>query len=223
MNMFSDVTVVCFDIDWTLIAHSSFQEEETLKLLGLKPDLKFTMQMRFFWDNVSEKLQNGKIVTEELLLYWADIMIPYLKENGIMAKDWLEASIKSDKTELIEGAYEILEYLQNKGYFILATTNWFTKNQIEILKYHNIFHFFEKVYGWDTVCAKPNKKALGNLIDGCNNTSFVLIGDSQYTDIQFANRLKIKSIWYNPNNNKTSRKIVATETIFKLSEIKKYL
>lgn len=223
MNKISGITTVCFDIDWTLVSHDENEEANTLKLLGLEPNDDFTRQIRFFWDNVSKKLQNGRPVTKEYLCLLADRMIPYLRKHDIKPILWLNAANKCCSTKLMEGAEEILDYLQNEGYYLICSTNWFAEEQVKVLKEHGIFYYFEKIYGWDTICAKPNRRALGSFVQNVGNDSIVFVGDSVETDILFANRLGIKSFGINLKHNKNNMDVKSTYNISSLLEIKNYL
>jgi len=124
---------------------------------------------------------------------------------------------------LIDGAYEILEYLQEHGYYIVASTNWFADDQINVLRKLNILQFFERIFGWDTICAKPHRKALYSLMSIHSRDSIVFIGDSVYNDINFANKSRIKSIGLNLKYEEKSEYIKPTAHISNLLEIKKYL
>lgn len=223
MNKISEITTVCFDIDWTLIKHSENQEREVLRLLGLEPSEEFENQVTYFWNNFSKKLQNGQKVEKSKIYRIAEEMIPFLRKINLSAEEWFSLSEKVDDPQLIDGAYEVLEYLQSQGYYIVASTNAFVSEQTKVLKKLNILSFFERIYGWDTICAKPHVKALYSLTSIHSTDAMIFIGDSVYTDINFANKIGIKSIGYNLKYEERENYIKPTVSISNLLEIKRYL
>ena len=223
MNTIAEITTICFDIDWTLVKHSDDIENNVLRKLGLAPNEEFNNQVRYFWDNLSKKLQNGEKVERNKIYSLASEMIPFLSKINLSAEDWFALSDTVDNVELIDGAHEVLDYLHNQGYYIVASTNWFAIDQIKVLKNLGILDFFERVYGWDTICAKPHRNALCSLMDIHLSDSIVFIGDSVYNDISFANKTGIKSIGFNLKYERKSKHIKPTMHINDLLEIKKIL
>lgn len=223
MSKISGITTVCFDIDWTLVKHNPDAEYELLRKLNHEPDPEFRRQALDFWQNVSKKLQNGKRVERQQIYEIAERFIPYLRKLNLTGEEWYHLQATIDFPTLIEGAYEILEYLQNEGYFIVASTNAFVSEQTNVLKKLKILDFFERIYGWDTTCAKPHKRSLDQLLKAHSPDAIIMIGDSVYTDIQLANRLGIKSIGVNLKYEKGLKRIKPTEQISRLEEIGQYL
>jgi len=223
LSKISGITTVCFDIDWTLISHQSDEAHRLLRLLGLEHNHEFEKQVSNFWENLSSQLQNGKPVEKHQVYSIAEKFIPYLREINLSGKQWYNLQCSIDTPELIEGAYEILEYLQNQGYFIVASTNGFIADQMNILKKLDILYFFERIYAWDTTCAKPHARSLYSLLSTHSNDAVIFIGDSVYTDIKLANKLGIKSIGFNLKYKKGQKRIKPTAQISKLHEIKYYL
>lgn len=223
MSKISGITTVCFDIDCTLVNHSLEQEYMLLRNLGFEPDEEFRNQVWYFWDNVAKKLQNGKPVEKEQIYIAAEEMIPYLRKINLSGEEWYKLQSELDTPALIDGAYEILEYLQNEGYFIVASTNAFVSDQMSVLKNLNILQFFDRIHGWDTVCAKPHRKSLFGLISIHSADSIVFIGDSVYTDIHLANKVGVKSIGYNLKYGQWQKHIKPTVHINDLLDIKKHL
>ena len=128
MNKISGITTVSLDIDGTLVKHSEDIEDKVLRILGLKPNEEFNSQVSYFWDNLSKWLQNGQKVERSKVYSLASEMIPFLGKINLSGEDWFILSDTVDNLELIDGAYELLEYLQNKGYYIVASTNWFASD-----------------------------------------------------------------------------------------------
>lgn len=223
MSKISGITTVCFDIDGTLVKHSASQQDDVLRTLGYEPSAEFREQVECFWNNLPKKLQNGKVVEKEKVYRLAESMIPYLRKIRVSGKEWYLLSEKVDKIELIDGAYEILEYLQEQGYYIVASTNTFASYQTNVLKDLKILSFFDRIYGWDTICAKPHRKAIFSLVSMHSTESIIFVGDNVYTDISMANKIGIKSIGYNLQYGDRESYIKPTVHISDLLEIKKHL
>jgi len=223
MSKISGITTICFDIDWTLIKHSKNVEYDMLRTLGFEPDEEFKIQVNNFWNNLSKRLQSGRIVERSNIYDIAFEMIPYLSKINLSAREWYMMSKELDNIQLIDGAYEILEYLREQGYYMVASTNAFVSDQTDVLKRMKILDFFDRIYGWNTICAKPHRKALYSLMNEHSKDSIIFIGDSVYNDIYFANRTSIKSIGYNLEYNDRNEYIKPTAHITHLLEIKKYL
>jgi 2-haloacid dehalogenase len=223
LTKISGILTVCFDIDWTLVKHSEDIENNVLRSLGIEPNVEFSNQVKYFWDNLSNNLQNGKKVEKSKIYKLASEMIPFLRKINLSAEEWYYLSEQADELSLIDGAYEILEYLQEQGYSLVASTNWFVKDQTNVLRNLKILDFFDRIFGWDTICAKPHKNALYSLMSMHTRDSIIFIGDSVYNDIYFANKTKVKSIGYNLKYNERNGHIKPTAHVSNLSEIKKYL
>ncbi|MDF2866294.1 MAG: phosphoglycolate phosphatase [Clostridia bacterium] len=223
MNKISGITTACFDIDWTLVKHTDNQGSAIMRKLGLEPSQEFENQITNFWNKLPKKLQNGQKVEKCKIYSVAEELIPFLREINLSGEEWFRISEEVDEPKLIDGAYEILEYLRNEGYYIVASTNAFVSDQVKVLEKLGILDFFERIYGWDTICAKPHCKALFSLMNIHSTESMIFIGDSVYTDINFANKTGIKSIGYNLKYGDREHHIKPTVNISDLSEIKRYL
>jgi len=85
VNKISGIRTVCFDIDWTLVNHSENIENDVLRSLGLQPNEEFNMQVKYFWDNLSRRLQNGQKVERNKIYSLITEMIPFLSEINLSA------------------------------------------------------------------------------------------------------------------------------------------
>ncbi|MDD2376631.1 MAG: HAD family hydrolase [Clostridia bacterium] len=223
MNKISRISTVCFNIEGTLVKHSENIENDVLRTLGLELSEEFNDQVRYFWDNLSKRLQKGQIVERDKIYTLVTEMIPYLSKINLSAEEWFSLSDEVDNAKLIDGVYEILEYLQEQGYYIIALTNWFTFNQFDVLKKLKIFDCFERIFRWDKICVKPHRKELYSLSNTQFRDSIVFIGDCVRNDIKFANNFHIKSTGYKLKYNERSEYFKPTVHIANLLEIKKYL
>lgn len=127
----------------------------------------------------------------------------------------------------IDGAYETLEYLSNKGYYIIIATNGpkiATKDKLLKIKCIN---FVNEILSADMFgYMKPSieffegiKKELNNY----NTKEFLIIGDSLKSDVGFAMNCNFDSCWLNRNYEKISNDYKPTIIINKLCELKDIL
>lgn len=127
----------------------------------------------------------------------------------------------------IEGAYETLNYLSDKGYYIIIATNGpkvATKDKI--LKI-NCINFVNEILSADMFgYMKPNKEFFEGIKKTLNNYNvdeYLIIGDSLKSDIGFAMKCNFDSCWFNKNNEKLGNEYKPTMTINKLKELIKIL
>lgn len=127
----------------------------------------------------------------------------------------------------IDGGYEALKYLSNKGYYIIIATNGpkiATKDKLLKIKCIN---FVNEILSADMFgYMKPSieffegiKKVLNNY----NVEEYLIIGDSLKSDVGFAMNCNFDSCWFNRNNEKLSNNYKPTIIINKLSELKDIL
>ena len=109
--------------------------------------------------------------------------------------------------------------LQSK-YELVVLTNWFEYQQKQRLKNANLYKYFKKVYGTETVKIKPNKEAFelarGNVLPN----ECVMIGDNFEIDIKGAINAGLEAIFYNRKNIDVSKKY---KSIYKFEELKEIL
>jgi len=202
MNIFSGVNRVIFDLDGTLISHGKDNEAiEIAHLLGIPITNNFIVEVnRFFLKN--ERELKYKRITREYYEYLIGYMIPTLKKEGRTGAQFLLAVTNSPGTILMDGAKETLDYLYNKGYVIVASTNWFANEQAKVLKKLKILEYFERIYGWDDNYPKPDERAFLRCLDYREPKENVFIGDSAVNDIAPAKRLGIYTVGFNIDRDK---------------------
>ena len=127
------------------------------------------------------------------------------------------------QTEVVEGAFEILRYLNGKGYFLGIITNGFEEVQQIKLHRSGLNRFFRQVVTSDSSDArKPSAKIFEYALYVCNASydSSIMIGDNYLTDIQGAMRVDLDCIHYNPNGDESSSNVLQ---ISDLLDLRKYL
>lgn len=223
MNRFSGVYRVIFDLDNTLIKHD-FEKENLLiaKHLGLKDGAEFKNQLDNMFKNVSKYIRN-KIVTEDYFVSVMENIMPILKETGVTGRELPCLIDKYHSGTLMDGAREVLQYLSDEGYQIVAFTNWFGYYQLNILKKLGISGYFERIYGWDDYYPKPNHFAMVRALEGTEAKDNVMIGDELQGDVILPKSLGVKTIGFNIDYTKSKNVIRADADVTRLIDIKKYL
>lgn len=223
MTIFSGVKRIMFDLDGTLIKHNFEQENLGLaKHFGMQGNEEFRCQlMNMFATNI-EYVKNRK-VSRILFASVIERTMPILSTIGVSGVNLLDAIDEYHSGVLMNNAKEVLEYLYNKGYEIVACTNWFYNSQLKILRKLGISDYFERIYSWDEYYAKPSRYAMERALNNTEPKENVLIGDSAYTDIAYAKKYGVWSIGFNVDYEKYNSKVKADVDIADLIEIKKYL
>ncbi len=125
----------------------------------------------------------------------------------------------------VDGAFEILDYLKEKGYKLYATTNGLSTTQYRRIKESGLEPYFDKVFvSEDANHQKPEKEYFDFVIENIpekDKSKILVIGDSQSSDILGAINSGFDSCWYNPE--KTKPKYESTYEINCLEQLKNIL
>jgi HAD superfamily hydrolase (TIGR01549 family) len=177
----------------------------------------------FLGINLKKKKQNknkkteSKIITTDLMVgIFEEVKI--IKKYGKTGKDLLDATKKANALTLNDGAFDAIKEIYNRGYKNIVLTNWFYETHVENLKKFDLLQFFTEIYSFDNFYSKPDPRVAQKVITE-NIDSYIIVGDSLKTDIQFANIAGIKSIWYNPNGVINTTEWKPTYEISSLKEI----
>lgn len=218
---------ILFDYDGTLIIHDKENEgRQIAENLNLPEELiaEFVKRLNLFFEtSCGRQYYTNKRMSYELYIAIIDTIIQP-KRFGITAKQLdiaiNEKSKYDSKTE--PTAKETLEYLVNKGYKLCILTNGFWKEQVENMKLHGLYDYFERIYAWDNFYAKPDKRALIRALAGTDMDRNIMIGDSLTNDIAPAKTLGVYTIGINIFERKKMA-IVPDVRISTLSELKLFL
>lgn len=224
--MLKNVNRVIFDLDNTLIKHN-FEGENTkvIDILNITNVEEFKKQFKEMFSVHGKYLSKG-IITRKDVEKVIEKCMPILEEENLTGDDILQAIYLTKAGALMPGAKELLEYLYDKGYQIVALTNWFFHHQVMMLKKLEINQYFERVYAWDDYYAKPNRYAMLRALDKTSASENVLIGDDPIGDITAAKKYGLKAIGFNIDYTKytKSKKIIKPDiNVSSLAEIKYYL
>ncbi len=105
------------------------------------------------------------------------------------------------KTALIDGAWELMEYLEAKKYKMYIVTNGFTSTQIEKLASSGLNKFISKMFSSEQIgYNKPKPQIFEWALKSANakKTESLMIGDELVADIGGARKFGIDQVYYNP-------------------------
>lgn len=132
----------------------------------------------------------------------------------------------SEKPGVIEGAHEVLKYLKDRGYRLHMCSNGFHEVQYKKLRVSKLEPFFDTVIlSEDAGVNKPDSAFFLYALEksGARKEETLMIGDNFDTDILGAQRVGLKTMFFNRNlENFTNHEPVDFE-IRNLLEIKEIL
>ena len=195
-----------FDLDDTLVDARQFCGETIARVItNIDPSISF--------DLICQLHENIKGLTIE------DLYKHILKEvelkadiSELLKQDHIIQQKNVHRLQLFEGVVDILEFLKTNGKKIYICTNRTKTLMQEVLKYNNIYGYFDDVISCiDAGFKKPNPYCLNELIrkSGMNSSEFIYFGDSE-VDSQFAQNANIDHIIFDQylNNKNLFKKLV---------------
>lgn len=202
---------VFFDLDhtlWDFEKNSDLTFQKVFKINTLAVDLPSFLEvykpLNFkFW-----KLYREEKVTKSELRYGrlkntfdalnftiSDALIDVISDQYI---EYL-----ADFNHLLDGAIEILDYL-NQKYTLHIITNGFEEIQTKKMINSKIYHYFDKVITSESVgVKKPNSKVFNHALEITNaqKEHAIMIGDNIEADINGALKVGMKAIHCNFDSN----------------------
>ncbi len=202
---------VCFDLDRTLWDFEANSRAALHDLYLNCPRVAEKAAFETFCENFhtrTEKLwvllKKGYIGKHELR---RERFIQTLFSLGIrdheLAGDLNQAYMEScpQKTSLMEGSLDLLEYLRGKSYVLSILSNGFTATQEEKLRNCGLDSYFQYVITSETAgYTKPNPQFFGYACAmlQADKSDCLMIGDDWSTDIVGARSAGIDQVWFNP-------------------------
>lgn len=222
-------TTIYFDLDNTLLDFTKSEHTAITKLLKLYnlPSDEETARLYSkinlsFW----KAFERGEIKKEEIFSGRFKKLLEILgeqRDEQAMGEDYFK--FLSEGYDVVEGAFEVLKYLRDKGYKIYATTNGVAFTQYKRIKNSGLEPLFDGIFvSEEAGHQKPEKEYFDFVIENTDEkdrNSILVIGDSQSSDILGALNAGLDSCWYNPNggeNQYNSKYIIRN-----LFDIKKIL
>ena len=222
-------TSLFLDLDDTLLDFKmaeAYAIEKVLKRNGLpseKTDIEtYSNINKSFW----ESFERGEIPKSAIFVGRFKKLLEVFGAEGDPAA--LSAEYGSRLAEgyfTVEGAFDILDYLKDKGYKLYATTNGLAVTQYRRIKESCLEPYFDRVFiSEEAGCQKPEKAYFDYVISKIpeqDRTKMLIVGDSQSSDILGGINAEIDTCWFNPYG--TIPKYNSKFQISKLDELKKIL
>lgn len=220
---------ILFDIDNTLLdfklcAEASMRQAFKDWNLEYKPEY-FDVFMKIN-DHYWRRLEDKEITRDQLYkMRFVDVFkeLDIDCDGVLFEKDFVKHLYNSHNK--IEGADEILEYLDPK-YELYITSNSSYEEQSGRLRASNLLHHFKELYTSEELGhAKPSKEYFDIVFEELGNPDkdeVMIIGDSPHADILGGKEYGIKTCWFN-YTNMPEDEVESDYTIHNLSELKDIL
>jgi len=222
-----NVRTIIWDLDETVW----FYNENELNVLSEKLNIdeldNFGKQYYGMWGSLFAYFNDRLVTYDEVKIFISDKM-PILKLYGISEEDLLNA-LRDEKRKFItlnDEAVEIMKYFSEKGYRNISVTDWFKEHQEHALESLNLHPYIQDIYGCDNGYFKNSTKKAEEVLRDLimdKPDEFLMIGDSLSSDIFFANKLGIKSIWYNRKGKVNETVNIPTLEVKSLLDLKEIL
>ncbi|MDR2590405.1 MAG: YjjG family noncanonical pyrimidine nucleotidase [Oscillospiraceae bacterium] len=221
---------IFFDADGTIIDHKECEKQALIYLfenigIGYKEEFQNILRPLdiMLWENES---YNGISVTrDEIPVYRFKLLFEKLDisyDNYQKANDLFKTGLTNSKA-LMENSEVVVEYLYNKNYVLCVVTNGLIEIQKPKVINSKIGKFFTHIMVSEEVGAhKPNPLIFNTLLERLclNPCDVIMIGDSLKNDIQGAQNINIKNVWYNPEKNQNNTNIIPDYEIYDLIQLK---
>lgn len=222
-------TSLFLDLDDTLLDFrraEAFAVQKVLARNGLPCDeaavKTYSKINKSFW----ERFENGEIPKSAIFTGRFEALLKTFGRTGDPAA--LSAEYGANLSEgyfTVDGTFEILNYLRDKGYRLYATTNGLSTTQYRRIDGSGLAPFFDRVFiSEDAGCQKPEKAYFDYVVSEIpekNRANMLIVGDSQSSDILGGVNAGIDTCWYNPNG--LSPKYSSKYEIASLYELKNIL
>lgn len=227
---YTDIKHVFFDLDhtlWDFDKNSELAFETIFK--QNHPDIETTLFIEKYApiNQACWKLYQFDQITHEELRYkrlkdtFDEINYSISDENIFqIAEDYL--TVLTDNNHLIDGAKEILDYLNSK-YSLHIITNGFAKVQSKKMSNSNLESYFSTITNSEMAGVKKPNPIIYNhalTLAKAEKKASIMIGDCIDADVRGALDFGIGAIYFNPNEENTPDEI---HQIKHLLELKNYL
>lgn len=212
MKTNQDVTHVFFDLDHTLW---DFDTNSKITMLEMYDIFNFDKVVPSFDDFFSlykkinyrmwDEYEKGKINKDYIRLERFKQTFESFNQTHELDIEAIAAYYTTHcphKSALVDGAIEILEYLDGKGYQLHLITNGFKEVQFIKINGSNIGGYFKEIIISEMVgVMKPDKRIFDFALQAAKGTSYqsMMIGDSLYADVEGAMNAGLKAIYFNPD------------------------
>lgn len=145
------------------------------------------------------RLAHGFIREHRFRLVFKALGVQNLAIGKDMGEEYLR--LLPQKSHLLEGAVDLLDYCANQNYQLHIVTNGFDAIQASKMESSGIHHYFENVVTNEKAGAKkPEARIFEYALQAANAQSkeSLMIGDNWEADIMGALRFGIDAVFYNP-------------------------
>ena len=201
-----------FDLDYTLLESDFSYENDYFRSVLSKEDAEiFIPQKGDLLEEYEQKyIRYNEIILSKFLTKKTSVNI-----TPNIIKGWNEYNENMPDT-VIDGTYEVLEYLKSKNKELVVLSNWFSKTQSGRLKNSGLDIYFDHIYGGETII-KSDKNAFLNACGRVDERHCVMIGDNYYKDILGAQQAGIDAIHFDrKDENKHTNSIKCLRKIKEL-------
>lgn len=209
---------VYWDLDGTIWQHRGSSIELICDNLNVKSDEKMEIDFLYMIEEFNRRFKSKKVTKQEACKIIEETM-PGLLFAGVSGKDFLDCwnSIKSN--DLVPGVKEVLEYLKEKGKQNIVLSDWWLQRQVSQMKDFGILDYMERVYCAEDNFLKCNPLTIKRVLKPGTEDRSIIIGDSLFSDIAFANQANIDCIWFNPNKKENQTSLKVTYEITSLKQV----
>lgn len=178
-------------------------------------------------DALWNQYQKGILRKEALRVRRFELaLLDYKSKNKALATKLNEnfLNISPRKAGLVEGAKEVLEYLQGKAYHMYILTNGFQQIQEMKMEASGLNVYFQKMFTTEhTKSYKPKRAMFEYALKSVNakKTESLMIGDDLEADVIGARKFGIDQVFFNPDKKTHTEK--PTYEIALLTELKDIL
>ncbi|MCR5207305.1 MAG: YjjG family noncanonical pyrimidine nucleotidase [Eubacterium sp.] len=224
--------ILLWDLDNTLL---DFREAEAYSIkkrfeeygLGVLDDeavARYSKINDYYW----QRLETGEMSKEHILEARFET---FFKNEGIIFDRIKSFNIDyenglADKIFYNENGYEIVKSLTGKYKQYAVTNGAYTVQSVRLEK-SGFGALFDGAFISDKVgFEKPSVEFFNTVlksIPSCDKSEILIIGDSLTSDMKGGNNAGIKTCWYNPYENKNTKKVHIDYEIKSLNEIYKII
>lgn len=217
-------STIIWDLDDTLLLHEDNTQEVKQILQSLGYEYSFQVEYEF---NVMLMRFNSffskQFITRDKISTFLEEMMPALSFLGITGKQFLKAWIRMDFGVLNPEAKEILELLVNKGKKNIILTDWILESQARKLLKFDLLQYIEEIHSCENNYLKCNSNTISGIVKEGQNEEYMIIGDSLTSDIAFADKANIASVWYNKDGKVNNTEFRPTFECSHLLEILEFI